>query len=101
MRKYIILSVIFILIIILLIWMNKLSSNLFDSAAPGDSVLTDSSTIKPMIVVITPIDDFYHKPDCIQIGKDALELSINTARREGYTPCPYCFKKDSTANESR
>jgi hypothetical protein len=79
--------------------MNRITFNTFKGFQLSTTSAQDSLKAATMLVVITPENDFYHKPDCLQIGRQPRQIIINRAIEDGYEPCPYCFKKVQTSNE--
>ncbi len=100
MWKYIAIVIAGVLVILIALWMNHIVIGMFDRAGVTDIRMEKTDAV-PMLVVITPEDDYYHKPDCIWIGRDPVQIRIDIAKQEGYVPCPYCFKQDSIINDHK
>jgi len=99
MWKYIGIVVAGVLLILIALWLNHIVIGMFSKAGITDIQVMKSSDVIPMVVVITPEDNYYHKPDCIWIGRDPVQIRVDIAEKEDYEPCPYCFKQDSSINE--
>lgn len=66
-----------------------------DAASIGGSVAYDSptrsaSTEKTTIVYVTYTGSKYHKAGCSYL-KSKIEMTLEDARSEGYTPCSRCY----------